>query len=188
MRKSSVLLDKPIIIGFTILEIAKLEMNISYDRLKEIFGDNMWLLYSDTDSLKLLIKNINPYKFDDSLKDYIYTSNFSCDTIFPLEPGKNEKRFGCSKFENGECTCEEYNSKVPKTYEEKRIKKKINKKKSVKVKGLKRRFKKNMSDGAFKNPTLSEKPLRLTQKQIKSKKSYNDNGACRKRCCFNVFK
>ena len=45
-----------------------------------------------------------------------------------------------------------------------------------------------MSDGAFKNATLSEKPLRLTQKQIKSKKSYNDNGACRKRCCFNVFK
>ena len=41
MRKSSVLLDKPIIIEFTILEIAKLEMNISYDRLKEIFGDNM---------------------------------------------------------------------------------------------------------------------------------------------------
>ena len=36
MKKSSDLLDKPIIIGFTILEIAKLEMNIHYDRLKEI--------------------------------------------------------------------------------------------------------------------------------------------------------
>ena len=34
MRKPSILLDKPIIIGFTILEIAKLEMNIYYDRLK----------------------------------------------------------------------------------------------------------------------------------------------------------
>ena len=41
MRKSSVLLVKPIIIGFTILEIAKSEMNINYNRLKEIFGDNM---------------------------------------------------------------------------------------------------------------------------------------------------
>ena len=28
MKKSTVLLDKPIIIGFTMLEIAKLEMNI----------------------------------------------------------------------------------------------------------------------------------------------------------------
>ena len=44
MRKRSVLLDKPIIIGFTILEIAKLEMNIHYDRLKEIFDDNLRLL------------------------------------------------------------------------------------------------------------------------------------------------
>ena len=60
MRKPSVLLDKPITIGFTILEIAKLEMNINYDRLKEIFGDNMCLLYTDTDPLKLLIKNTSP--------------------------------------------------------------------------------------------------------------------------------
>ena len=36
MRKPSVLLDKPIMIGLTILEIAKLEMNIHYDRLQEI--------------------------------------------------------------------------------------------------------------------------------------------------------
>ena len=64
MKKSTVLLDKPIIIGFTILEIAKLEINIHYDRLKEIFGDNIPLLYTDTDSLKLLMKNINPYKLD----------------------------------------------------------------------------------------------------------------------------
>ena len=35
VRKPNVLLDKPIIIGFTILEIAKLEMNIHYDRLKK---------------------------------------------------------------------------------------------------------------------------------------------------------
>ena len=50
MRKPSVLLDKQIIIGFVILEIAKLKMNIHYDRLKETFGDNIRLLYTDTDS------------------------------------------------------------------------------------------------------------------------------------------
>ena len=47
MKKSTVLLDKSIIIGFTVLEIAKLEMSIHYDRLKEIFGHNMRLLYTD---------------------------------------------------------------------------------------------------------------------------------------------
>ena len=84
----NVLLDKPIIIGLTILEIAKLEMNIHYDRLQRIFGKNMQLLYTDTDSLKLLIKNTDPYELDDRLKDYISTFNFSLNAAFPLEPGK----------------------------------------------------------------------------------------------------
>ena len=59
MKKSTVLLDKPIIIGFTISEIAKIEINIHYDKLNEIFSDNMYLLYTDTDSLRLFIKNTN---------------------------------------------------------------------------------------------------------------------------------
>ena len=84
----NVLLDKPIIIGLTILEIAKLEMNIHYDRLQRIFGKNMQLLYTDTDSLKLLIKNTDPYELDDRLKDYISAFNFSLNAAFPLEPGK----------------------------------------------------------------------------------------------------
>ena len=80
MKKSTILLDKPIIIGFRTLGIAKLEMNIHYDRLKEIFSGNMFLLYTDTDSLKLFIKNSNPYELDEGLKNYIDTSNFSGDT------------------------------------------------------------------------------------------------------------
>ena len=83
MKKFTLLLDIPIIAGITILEIAKLEMNIHYDRLKEIVSDNMQLLYTDTDSLKLLIKNTNPVELDDRLKDYINNSNFSSDTVFP---------------------------------------------------------------------------------------------------------
>ena len=125
----------------------------------------MCLLYPDTDSLKLFIKNTNPYELDERLKNYIDTSNFSSDTAFPLEPGKNEKRFGCSKFENGECPCKKFNAKAPKTYEERRI----NQLRSVKAKGLKRGFKKEISDNDFKNVTLYENPLRLTQDQIKSK-------------------
>ena len=163
MKKSTILLDKPTIIGFKILEIPKLEMNIHNDRLKEIFSDNMPLLYTDTNSLKLFIKNTNPYELDERLKNYIDTSNFSSDTVFPLEPGKNEKRFGCLKFENGECPCKEFNAKAPKTYEEKRI----NQLRSVKAKEFKRGFKKEILKNDFKNVSLNEKPLRLNQKQIK---------------------
>ena len=48
---------------------------------------------------------------------------------------------------------------APKTFEEKRI----NQLKSVKAKGLKRGFKKYMSDNEFKSVTLYEKPLRIIQ-------------------------
>ena len=87
MKKSTVLLDKPIIIGFTILEIAKLEMNIHYDSLKEIFGDNMCLLYTDTDSFKLSIKDTNPYELD----DHIDTSSFSDNNKISLKELYDEK-------------------------------------------------------------------------------------------------
>ena len=163
MKKSTILLDKPTIIGFKILEIPKLEMNIHNDRLKEIFSDNMPLLYTDTNSLKLFIKNTNPYELDERLKNYIDTSNFSVDTIFPLKPGKTEKCFGRLKFENGESLCKEINAKAPKTYEEKRI----NQLRSVKAKEFKRGFKKEILKNDFKNVSLNEKPLRLNQKQIK---------------------
>ena len=62
LGKSNVLFDKLIIIEFMILELAKFEMNIHYDRLKEKFGNNMMLLYTDTDSFKLLIKKCDPYE------------------------------------------------------------------------------------------------------------------------------
>ena len=77
----------------------------------------------------------------------------SNDTVFPSEPGKHETRFGCLEFGNGECLCDEYNSKATKTYEEKRI----NQTKLVKAKGLKRGFKNNTLDDAIKNATLYEK-------------------------------
>ena len=60
LGKSNVLFDKLIIIEFMILELAKFEMNIHYDRLKEKFGNNMMLLFTDTDSFKLLIKKCDP--------------------------------------------------------------------------------------------------------------------------------
>ena len=38
---------------------------MNYERLKEVYEDNMHLFYTDTDSLELLIKAINPYKLDE---------------------------------------------------------------------------------------------------------------------------
>ena len=126
--------------------------------MKKIFKDNLELLYTDTDSFKLIIKNTDPYELKKhGLENYIDTSNFSTDTIFPLDPGKNEKCFGYLKFENGQCPCFEFNSKAAKTYEEKRIN-------QLRAKWIKKGFKNNILDNYFKNVTLDEKPLRVSQK------------------------
>ena len=126
--------------------------------MKKIFKDNLELLYTDTDSFKLIIKNTDPYELKKhGLENYIDTSNFSTDTIFPLDPGKNEKCFAYLKFENGQCPCFEFNSKAAKTYEEKRIN-------QLRAKRIKKGFKNNILDNYFKNVTLDEKPLRVSQK------------------------
>ena len=56
-------------------------MFMNYERLKEVYKDNMHLFYTDTDSLELLIKNINPYILDETLLNYFDISNFKPSTI-----------------------------------------------------------------------------------------------------------
>ena len=55
-RKKSVLLDRPLFIGVSILKLSKLQMfTYYYDFLKPTYGENISLLYSDTDSLVVKI-------------------------------------------------------------------------------------------------------------------------------------
>jgi hypothetical protein len=54
-KKTSINLNKPIIIGFCILDISKLIMAEHFFRLKDIFKDKLKLLYTDTDSFYLHI-------------------------------------------------------------------------------------------------------------------------------------
>ena len=65
MKKANILLDKTILIWFKILNISKSEKFMNYERLKEVYKGNRHLFYTDTDSLELLIKTINPYKLDE---------------------------------------------------------------------------------------------------------------------------
>ena len=81
MKKTNILLDKQIRIWFKIFEISKFKMFMNYERLKEVYKDNMHLFYTDTDSLELLIKNINPYILDETLLNYFDISNFKPSTI-----------------------------------------------------------------------------------------------------------
>jgi hypothetical protein len=55
-KKASYFLNKPIIIGFCILDISKHIMAEHFYRLKDLYGDKMKLIYTDTDSLVIEVK------------------------------------------------------------------------------------------------------------------------------------
>ena len=63
MRKSKLLLDKPVYTGMTILDNSKILMyDFFYNKLKKQYGPRCELLYTDTDSLLLEIEMDDVYK------------------------------------------------------------------------------------------------------------------------------
>ena len=101
LNKIKVKLNKPIYIGFSILDISKNKMyNFHYKQMVEIFGDNVFLLkLTDTDSLfyHIFVKNLeekimkNMHLFD--------TSNYPKSHL--LYSDKNKKEIGLFKDEMG---------------------------------------------------------------------------------------
>jgi predicted ribosome-associated RNA-binding protein Tma20 len=79
-------LDKPTIVGFCIFEISKHIMAQYYCRLKQLFKENMKLLYTDTDSVIIEITNMNEQKTLDYMKQ-----NDPEEKFFEL-PGYKEKK------------------------------------------------------------------------------------------------
>ena len=108
MLKSHVKLDKPIAIGFTVLEISKQYMySLHYKLFKDYYKDNIQLIYTDTDSL---IYEIQTNKYFDDLNDYFAPimdfSNF--DKSHHLFSEKNKKLIGYLKSEYGEKNMNEF--------------------------------------------------------------------------------
>lgn len=104
-KKNKVTLNKPIYIGFKVLDIAKMIMYQSfYDVFHPHFGDRMKLLAHDTDSFILEIESddLNDDLF--TLRDHMDFSNY--DPAHPLFdasnkriPGKMKNEYPCDKLE-----------------------------------------------------------------------------------------
>lgn len=62
MQRDSVHLDKPIQIGFTILEFAKLHMYEFIYKLRDTFENKVEMLYTDTDSLMIWVDHPDGYR------------------------------------------------------------------------------------------------------------------------------
>ncbi|KAJ8909922.1 hypothetical protein NQ315_017226 [Exocentrus adspersus] len=85
MGKVKVVYDKPVYIGFTILDFSKtIIYEFLYGYIKSTYGDKVVLLYTDTDSLILHIFTENPYNDIINHIEYFDTSNYSEDTVLGM--------------------------------------------------------------------------------------------------------
>ena len=90
-KQNEILMDKPIYLGFAVLEISKLHMyETYYDKLQSYFGQkNIQLHYMDTDSFILSVNTKDIIKDLENLEDIFDFSNL--DKNHEVFTNKNEK-------------------------------------------------------------------------------------------------
>nr|XP_022910659.1 uncharacterized protein LOC111421711 [Onthophagus taurus] len=100
MDRLHVVYDKPLYVGFTVLELSKLLMyNFYYDFLKPKYGESIRLCYMDTDSFTVLIDSDDVYRDVKLNLDKFDTSNYSPDNQLDI-PLRNKAVLGKMKDEN----------------------------------------------------------------------------------------
>lgn len=101
MNKTNVTYNKPIYLGFCILELSKYRMyDFFYGYIKKKYGNRATLCYTDTDSFILDIETDDVYEDIKSDIDLQYdTSDYPEDNIYKI-PRKNKKIIGMMKDEN----------------------------------------------------------------------------------------
>ena len=98
LYKTKVNFDRPIIIGFCILDLSKVLMyDFHYNTMKRMYNDNIKLLFTDTDSLCYEIKTNDLYEDLLKIKDKLDTSDFPKDN--KLFSNDNKKVIGKFKDE-----------------------------------------------------------------------------------------
>ncbi|XP_071056904.1 uncharacterized protein [Onthophagus taurus] len=88
MQKVEVKYNKPLYVGFSVLELSKAVIyNFFYNFLKEKYGENVLLLYTDTDSLILEIFTENVYQDIKENIEMFDTSNYKLNNRHNIPPG-----------------------------------------------------------------------------------------------------
>lgn len=107
LHHTHIVMNKPIAIGMSILDLSKVLMyDFYYDQLKAAYGENIQMIYTDTDSFILEIKTDCFYSDMLQNLDKYDTSDYSEDNIFKI-PRVNKKVPGLFKDElNGKVMTE----------------------------------------------------------------------------------
>ena len=170
MRKTEVLMDKPIAVGQAILDISKTLMyEFWYDYLKPKYQDNIKLCYMDTDSFILQIQTDDFFNdINNDVNKWFDTSNYDKNDNRPLEIGKNEKVIGKFKDELGGKILTEFVALRAKTYAYVQLNDdKLEEHK--KAKGTKKCvIKKHLNFDLYKKALFNDETIRCSQQRFKS--------------------
>ena len=121
MRKVNQVINKPFQIGFAILEYSKLHMYRTYGKLKDFFGPDIRMLYTDTDSLFLQIFRHDAYQellCDPELRNLFDFSGIpaNCPSELGCPNDPNKGKVGYFKSETQGHPIIEFVGLKPKTY------------------------------------------------------------------------
>ena len=103
MKKTSLTMDKPVYLGMCILDLSKIIMyDFHHNYIKQKYGNNAKLLFTDTDSLMYEIQTEDFYKdISGDVKDRFDTSNYPENHPSGIPTGINNKVLGMMKDEAG---------------------------------------------------------------------------------------
>lgn len=111
----SLTLNRPIYTGFAVLELSKLTMfRFHYDVIRQQYGDNAKLLFTDTDSLTYHIQTDDLYQDFAAKSEYYDFSGYPRE--HPLFDEKNKKVLGKFKDEMDGTPIQEFCGLRPKMY------------------------------------------------------------------------
>jgi hypothetical protein len=177
--KRQVTLNKPIAVGFAILELSKLIMyRFYYDFLKQKYDNRCSLLFTDTDSFCCEIQTNDMHADMYENLSLFDTSNF--ETTHPLYSSENHRVLGKFKSETGSLQASEFVGLRAKMYSLRIFK---SRKSTIKAKGIKKQYvRKNMRHEHFIRVLHSQAVTTCTFKAFRSRNHKLQTVEITKRC------